>query len=81
MRVINRRDSLFTGYTRVLIQELIQSFAAFQILNQNFERNASAAKNRFATENVLVAYDCALHLRLLSAYLLRAAKYTFHGSQ
>jgi hypothetical protein len=81
MRLSNRCDGLIAGYTRVLFQELVQCFAAFQILNQYFEGNTGSAKNRFTTENVLIPDDRTLHLQLLSAYRFRAARYAFHGSQ
>jgi hypothetical protein len=81
MRFFNCSNSLFAGYDWILFQELVQRLSAFQILDQDLEGHASPAKNRFATENILVPDDCALHLRPLSAYRLRAARYTFHGSQ
>ncbi len=49
MRFFNCSNSLFAGYDWILLQELVQRFSAFQILDQDLEGHASPAKNRFAT--------------------------------
>src|ERR1700674_1216359 len=48
----------FTADARILFQKLIQCVAPFQIVNQDFERNASSAEDRLSTENVRVLDDC-----------------------
>jgi hypothetical protein len=66
IRFLNCCDSLFAAYARVLFQELVQCFAAFHILNQYLEWNASTAKNRLSAQNIRVSYDGALHRVCLS---------------
>lgn len=50
-------DGKFAADARILFQRLIQRVASFQIVNQDFERNAGSAKDRFSPENVHVFDD------------------------
>src|SRR6266403_4246108 len=47
----------FAADARIRFQKLIQRVAPFQIVNQDFERNAGSAEDRFSAKNIRVLDD------------------------
>src|ERR1035437_7729979 len=56
-----RGDGVLPTDSRVLLQEFIQRFSAFQVIKQRLERDARAAENRFP----------AVNFRILDNYAVR----------
>src|SRR5262252_8026571 len=52
---VERRDCLVAFDGRELAEELVQGFAAFQVVKQRLDRHAGADKHRRAPEDVRVA--------------------------
>src|SRR5215470_921409 len=66
---VERRDRLVAFDGRELAEELVQGFAAFQIVKQRLDRHAGADKHRRAPEDVRVAVcDIAWPCHAASVY-------------
>jgi len=73
--------SFFDGSNRglacdagILLQKLVQSLAAFQIVDRSFKGNTGSAKHRFTTKDKRVFNDDLAHGFRLHCYIILAGR-------